>query len=393
MPSLWKREKSPYWVCCYTGPRGERLKKSTKQTERNPAWTVCMEFSNAAKRGRQGALTESQARRVIGEIVERTTGEPLEFYTVKSWFEGWLAGKKLTTAPASHVRYKQVVDDFIKGLGNRANLNIAHIAAKDVLAHRDGLMTASKGPKTVNLAVKIVRSGFNAARRQGLIPVNPAEAVEMLPHQPFAKGTFSPEQVADIFEAAPSEDWRGAILFAYYTGARLQDVAGLRWASVDLGKGVATFTAKKTGQDILVPLHQQLIAWLTAAKADASGDYVFQSLTGRTSGGAHGLSRRFADIMTAAGIKAETARPKNGGKGRAISLLSFHSFRHTFNSAMANKGVAQEVRQKLTGHASAEMNKHYTHHEIEALRAAVAVIPSLSDKSASTSTPSRKNNS
>jgi hypothetical protein len=32
---------------------------------------------------------------------------------------------------------------------------------------------------------------------------------------------------------------------------------------------------------------------------------------------------------------------------------------------MANAGVSQEIRMKLTGHVSAEMNKGYTHHELE----------------------------
>ena len=45
---------------------------------------------------------------------------------------------------------------------------------------------------------------------------------------------------------------------------------------------------------------------------------------------------------------------------------------------MANAGVSQEIRQKLIGHASADMNRIYTHHELEPLRAAVATIPSLS---------------
>ena len=42
MPSLWKRDKSPYWVCCYTSADGQRLKKSTKQTDRKRAWEVCL---------------------------------------------------------------------------------------------------------------------------------------------------------------------------------------------------------------------------------------------------------------------------------------------------------------------------------------------------------------
>ena len=38
-----------------------------------------------------------------------------------------------------------------------------------------------------------------------------------------------------------------------------------------------------------------------------------------------------------------------GKNGRKRSSLSFHSLRHSFNSAMANTGVTQEIRQRLTG--------------------------------------------
>jgi site-specific recombinase XerD len=44
---------------------------------------------------------------------------------------------------------------------------------------------------------------------------------------------------------------------------------------------------------------------------------------------------------------------------------------------MANAGVSQEIRQKLIGHASAEMNTIYTHHELEPLCAAISIIPTL----------------
>jgi hypothetical protein len=44
---------------------------------------------------------------------------------------------------------------------------------------------------------------------------------------------------------------------------------------------------------------------------------------------------------------------------------------------MANAGVSQEVRMRLTGHMSAEMNRGYTHHELARLRAAMAQIPAV----------------
>ena len=45
-----------------------------------------------------------------------------------------------------------------------------------------------------------------------------------------------------------------------------------------------------------------------------------------------------------------------GGKGRTVRSLTFHSLRNSLNSAMASAGISQEVRMKLTGHMSADMN-------------------------------------
>lgn len=40
---------------------------------------------------------------------------------------------------------------------------------------------------------------------------------------------------------------------------------------------------------------------------------------------------------------------------------------------MADAGVTQEIRQRLTGHASKAINDRYTHAELETLRKAVDV--------------------
>jgi integrase len=61
----------------------------------------------------------------------------------------------------------------------------------------------------------------------------------------------------------------------------------------------------------------------------------------------------------------------------SVSALSFHSLRHSFNSALANYGVSQELRMKLTGHSSAEMNTLYSHHELQTIRTAVQTLPRL----------------
>jgi integrase len=94
------------------------------------------------------------------------------------------------------------------------------------------------------------------------------------------------------------------------------------------------------------------------------------------------LSEAFKRIMGKAEIVTEKRLAASGEAGRGRNKLSFHSFRHSLNSLMANAGVAQEVRQKLLGHRDADTHKVYTHLDYPALRAAIEVIPALHPPSA-----------
>ena len=61
------------------------------------------------------------------------------------------------------------------------------------------------------------------------------------------------------------------------------------------------------------------------------------SLSGRKVSGAHGLSAEFKAIMLKAGVRGQIVQHNKGG--RRNEMKSFHSLRHSFNSALANKGV------------------------------------------------------
>src|SRR4029453_7610145 len=142
---------------------------------------------------------------------------------------------------------------------------------------------------------------------------------------------------------------------------RLQDVANMRWESVDLQNKWILFKVAKTKQRLKLPMHDALHEFLLELHAPESGkEFLFPSLAGKGTGGRSGLSMAFARIMDRAKVRGEVVRERQGEKGRSVNSLSFHSFRHTLTSIMANAGVPVEVRQKFTGHASAEMNQHYT---------------------------------
>jgi integrase len=338
---------------------------------------TAIEWERLAKAGREGRLTEVQARRVVADLVEQATGEPLHFHSCRGWLDEWLSGKAGTTAEGTLTKYKQVIADFLEHLGARADLPLAAISPRDVRAFRDALAKGGRAASTVNLATKkTLNVPFAAAHRLGYIALNPVAGVEALKDRADnGRETFTTAQVLALADAAEN-DWRGAILAGYYTGLRLGDVASLLWESVDMDAAVLKVRTRKTGSAVAVPLHDELRTWLESQPRGIGKAPLLPSLIGKRTGGKVGLSAQFAKLIEKAGITRRLVR-KGEGAGHRTSSLSFHSLRHSFNSALANAGVAQELRQKLTGHASAAMNDKYTHHEIETMRAAVAKLPGL----------------
>lgn len=346
---------------------------------------VCIAYQRAEELAGRGTLTEAKARQIISEIVERVVGEPLCFNTTREWLESWLLGKTRARATNTGKRYKLAITAFLDHLGVKADRTIAAVTMRDALNFRDLRIAAGVAPRTANHDVSVVSAAFKAARKQGLVPANPFDAVETLKVENEEREAFTAQQVAALIDAAAG-DWKGVILFAFYTGARLGDSTNMRWDAIDLEQKTIRFTAQKTKKRVLIPLHPALETQLLRSPGIGKA-HLFPTLANKITAGKRGLSRQFARIMKNAGIEsgnwnaAETGK-ESGGK-RIVPRLSFHSLRHSFNSMLANAGVSQEIRQKLTGHSSPEINKIYTHHEIEPLRAAINAIPSIDSKTKS----------
>jgi integrase len=377
------RKKTPFWIACFRGADGRRLKKSTKTTNSEKAKELAIKWEQAAKAGREGRLTESQCRKVIAEIYAHAVGEPLHFRTAREYLREWVANKKGDTAIRTYWRYHQTIEEFLSHVGVKADRLLREITPSDVRSWRDELKRKGHSPPTVNGAIKVLRMPFKDAHNSGYIDINPCtnSQVKLLRDeaQNVSKDVFTPEQIAALIAAAPSEDWRGMIMLSYFAGLRLRDCSELRWNAVNFDRQIITVRTQKTGKTITVPIHPQFAAWLKKQTRGIGKAPVFPSLAGKSGSGKSGLSMAFKRIMDRAKIKGRLLREATGA-GRSQSSLSFHSLRHAFISAMAYGGVSQEIRQKLAGHASPAMNTIYTHHELESLRAAIAVIPRIGQR-------------
>ena len=378
--------KSPYFYAAFTLPDGRRAYRSTKQINRTKAAEVARGWEKAAKLAKVGSLTEGQARRVLDDILENAGQGKMNLQSVEDFFNGWIASKSASRAAGTVRRYQDVIAPFLARLEpNRRRSPLGSLSAQDIMVFRDDLLRDGLANKTANLALKTLRAAFNAARRQGLISNNPAEAVEILPDDSAERGAFTLEELQALLSIVDDE-WRGMILMGYATGLRLGDVVRRPWSEVDFSGPIPMVRlqpeklarGKPKRKPLEIPILPELEAYLRSHRPPDGGgkEPIFPTLSKKKNTGDDGLSNTFSDLIKLAGISNEVVRESRGPRGRAVFRLSFHSLRHTFTSLLANAGVARETRMKLTGHTST-VHDRYTHLEARTLREAMLKLPKI----------------
>jgi integrase len=394
MASIHKdpRGKSPFFYCAFTLPNGKRCFKSTKLKDRSAALEFCLRMEGAARKAAMRNLPEEQARKILNEI-RGLNGDPaIQFKSLTDYSAEWLQSKQVTLSEGTFVRYKGFVNEFITNVGKqRAGASIEAITAQDVKAFRDLQVKQGKSETTANLALKTLRSLFNDARREGLISMNPAEAVKTFAVEKEARDVFTHEQLCSLVAKAPSE-WKTAILLAYYSGLRLRDAVSLSWDNVNFELRQIRYFPRKSNRgqsrrpdwkkhipgQLEVPLMPEVEAHLLLLpSSDDAVAKLCPTLAAKSTGGNRGLSRMFQRVMAAAGIHSDRGVEKKG-KGRQFKTLGFHSLRHTFVSELANADVPADVRRQISGHTDEKVHERYTHLALETKRRALAHLRPLS---------------
>ena len=379
MASVWKHPESKFWFACFSLPNGSRTKRSTKTTSRSDAQKIADKFEEAAR----NVVTEVQARKVLSDIYALTTGRNLKSTTIGDFLTQWLASKRNELSSTTTARYTQIVGQFTAHLGPRVRVDLSHLERDDIASFRD-LIASSRSTGTANTTLKIIRTAFGQAKRDGLLATNPAEQVRVLKSKPTGteRRAFTLAELKRVLDVAEAE-MKGLIIFGLYTGQRLGDLARLTWQNLDLQRAELSFVTGKTGRQQIIPLAHPLTRYLHSLPAsDKPTQPIFPKasavvLREQRSGS---LSNKFYDVLVAAGIAPKRSH-KATGRGRSgkrlLNDLSFHALRHTATSLMKNAGVSSAIVQEFIGHDSPAISANYTHIETSALRKAAESLPDV----------------
>jgi integrase len=372
MASIVKRKKSRFWIACYTNREGRQLKRSTKTTDKRQALQIALELERVERQANAGAMTTIQLRKVLSDVSERINGETLIAPSVEDYLADWLKGVSARTRAATIERYGKTIRLFQESLGEKAKKPVTALTPHDVEMFLNQRLKDGFAPQTAIIDLKTLNTAFRRAENYGIILKNPVAAVRPPKCVHSEREIFTHEEVQKLLNAAPTLDWQTLILLGYFLGARLSDCVHMKWDNIKPEKGAIEYEQRKTGKKVPVPMHYHVIEHLKYLSTFGTNGFLCPMLASKGPGGKHGLSESFKRIVKKAGLDLMTVQ----GKGvRKFTKRTFHSLRHSFNSALANAGVSQEIRMQLTGHSSKAMNQNYTHLQMDTLKSAVTALP------------------
>jgi len=311
---------------------------------------------------------ERELRRLLRAL---DTGEHVDEsrMTVRQWLAAWLDAVRQEVSPKSHERYVDLVEGFLMpALGHLRLTKLAptHIQAaySDWAAggRRDG-KAGGLAPRTRRHLHRILKSALARAVEQQLLARNPADAFKKrLPKVERRKMvTLTVAQSGRLLDAIRHTRVYWPALIALATGLRRGEVLALRWASVDLDRGVVSvvesleqtkaglrFKPPKTETTRAVTLPVFAADELRRLKRQQAEDLLALGIrqTGQTlvcarEDGAplqpRSLSHEFSRLMC---------------RVPDLPRVRFHDLRHSHATQLLDAGVHPKIAQERLGHST-----------------------------------------
>lgn len=346
--------------------------------------------------------TLREARDALAKIrTESSTGRYVhpDKMTLDEYLSEWLAAIGRGVEPGTLRAYQDALRVPREQLGHR---KLQSIATADVNAVVDFMLTKGRkkggpaatglGPRSVQMMLAVLRRAFQEAVRDRKMAWNPAEGVRGPRQRPRKVTPWTDDEVRAFMDAARRDRlhaiWRLSLL-----ALRPEEVAGLRWDSVDLTAGTLTVarvqvivagkvlereTAKTPAGERTLPLDEGTVKALRELRKLQRKERMAAGEAYRP--GSHGGYVAADEI--GAGYSTQRLRGTfyRLVESAGLRRITFYHARHSALSYLLNSGqVPIAVVAAWAGHADggATALKHYIRvrpGDLEAARDAIAAL-------------------
>jgi integrase len=218
---------------------------------------------------------------------------------------------------------------------------------------------------TINLSLRTLRMILDEAVKKGILKTNPTIRVKKVKTEDVKRSILTLSEVKRLFGASWDtvwEDWTAykVNLIAACTGMRISELRGLKkdviFSDSIFVKGQYTrhgyvdHTKTKHARNVpIAPVIRQELEELI--QRNGAG-YVCSDNDGVTPIAPEKIERQLYKALEKIGIGDKERRERN---------LTFHAWRHFFNTLLRMSDIADSKVQSVTGHLTLKMTEHYTH--------------------------------
>jgi len=220
--------------------------------------------------------------------------------------------------------------------------------------------------KKINHIITTLKNIFSYAKLSNEIEIDPCIGIKPFKVISLEKGILSETELEKLFDKEKKEEiWPETMYYilnylAAVTGMRLGEILAL--GPQDISNGMVTVSKSyssmdglketKNGKSRIIPLESNLAVTLIDFCNGKQNDcYIFPNNNREKPVDHKSIYKRYYKALEKIGIsKAE----------RVQRNISFHSYRHGFNTKLLEAGVAPETVRLLTGH-SISMTARYSH--------------------------------
>jgi integrase len=327
--------------------------------------------------GRQYAQVKKRLAELKVQYSFTHTNVNLYKGTVKDWLYHWLnIVMKKRIKQSTYTSYRLRIDKYIiPFLGNKA---LSQLKNQDVEEFVNYLFQIDLSSATIHSVVMVLKSALKKAHLENYILMNPSLNLEISAKQTNEITALSLADQAKIETVALKEQACSAVILALYTGLRIGEISGLKWADIDFDKNIIyvkrtlyripSLEEKKKTEIILaepktksskraIPLAENLKSYLLNKKKMSTSEFVISCKNGYAE--PRVISYRFKQIIKEAGVPP----------------IHFHVLRHTFATRCVERGIDIATLSKLLGHASIKLTLDtYTDSLWENRKKAVSVL-------------------
>lgn len=280
------------------------------------------------------------------------------------YFEDYLKCQK--GVRASTVKsYRDVLTLFLEHLSGTVGKKLSRIVVTDLrCAHVTSFLQALEEKRhncvrTRNHRLAVIRTFFEYTLHRAPEAADEAQRIATLPTKrtpPPQMRYLDRDEVEKLFASMPDDGAnsrrdRTLVLFLYNTGARVQEVADLRWKHLELDGAPVVHLHGKGDKWRTCPLWKATAQSLRELEAENNHDPSSAVFRSRHSGG---LTRFGIYKM----VRKRTAI-LNHPNGHPQRRVSPHCFRHTTAVHLLEAGVEPNVIRGWLGHVGLETTNRY----------------------------------